>query len=195
METFLAQSLGQVTDRYRAATLQLARTEEMLQRAREVEEYGAADALRHLLRDTDYCSTPVTGAIVGTGRGVGPNGEVSPELDATGIDYLYVVRRRSYTPSALALSSRGALDLVDMPEEDAARALLDRRIEARVLKRDLRVGARRLPRTKPCAVLGCCDLSPGVWDTDAVFSGLPEAAPVRIAAIHPAARQFLGLPE
>lgn len=195
MDTFLAQSLGQVADRYRAATLQLARTEEMLQRAREVEEYGAADALRHLLRDTVYCSSPVEGTIIGTGRGVGPTGEVPDDLDATGIDYLYVVRRRRYSPSVLALSSPGALELCDMDSEVAARSLLDRHVEAYVLKRDLRVGARRLPRTKPFAALGCCDVSVGVWDSALVFSRDPESDPIRIAAIHPAARQFLGIQE
>lgn len=192
MDTLTARTVGQITDRYRATTLQLSRTEEMLRQARDLEQYAAADALRHLFRATRWCSTPAEGDIVATGRGI-EMGKVADDLDATGIDYCYVVRRRSYAPSAYALSMLSAADVSDYDEEEAAFLLLDRHVEAFVLKKDARVGARRLPRTKAFAVVGACDLALHLWDREQVFSRNPRSMPVTIQSLHPAARQFLGV--
>lgn len=199
MDHATSRTMGQIIDRYRATTLQLSRTEEMLKRAREVEEYGCADGLRHLFRETRWCSQPIEGTIIATGRGVGADGSLADDIDATGIDYLYVVRRRAYSPSAWTLAARSGIEAslhhAYTTDEDAARTMLDRHVEAYVLKRDLRVGARRLPRTKPFGVVGACYLDAGIWDAERVFSRDPMSDPVRIATLHPAARQFLGIQE
>ena len=199
MDHLTTRTMGQIIDRYRATTLQLSRTQEMLRQAREVEEYGCADALRHLFRETRWCSQPIEGTIIATGRGVGADGALADGLDAIGIDYLYVVRRRTYSPSVETLSVRSGIEAslrhAYTTDEDAARVMLDRHVEAYVLKRDLRVGSRRLPRTKPFGVVGACYLDAGIWDAERVFSRDPMSDPVRIATLHPAARQFLGVKE